>query len=317
MVSFDEQAILDNGAYIYNQRAEIERIADEICEKGFDSIFFTSSGGSLAMMQPFDYMVSVMSDIPVQSQVSADFLTVGNRRIGKGTLAFMASKSGDTKETVAAAKAANVEIIGGHTEVTDAVTRMITSAAVIAKAGERGILTTGGMKEGDSIVLSKWACLEGTAIIANDFADRLDGISQSELEEARGYMSYVSVVREGLYAYANGAHAMHDVTEGGVFGAAWEMSEASGVGIEIDAAKVPLKPATQKICAALGLDPFRLLSSGAMLIACPDGETLANGLMQMGINAAVIGRAGGKGVRTANGDMIAPPGADELYKLYK
>ena len=99
MVSFDEQAILDNGAYIYNQRAEIERIADEICEKGFDSIFFTSSGGSLAMMQPFDYMVSVMSDIPVQSQVSADFLTVGNRRIGKGTLAFMASKSGDTKET--------------------------------------------------------------------------------------------------------------------------------------------------------------------------------------------------------------------------
>ena len=54
MVSFDEQAILDKGAYIYNQRAEIERIADEICEKGFDSIFFTSSGGSLAMMQPFD-----------------------------------------------------------------------------------------------------------------------------------------------------------------------------------------------------------------------------------------------------------------------
>ena len=78
-----------------------------------------------------------------------------------------------------------------------------------------------------------------------------------------------------------------------------------------------LKPATQKICAALGLDPFRLLSSGAMLIACPDGETLANGLMQMGINAAVIGRAGGKGVRTANGEAIAPPGADELYKLYK
>ena len=91
MVSFDEQAILDKGAYIYNQRAEIERIADEICEKGFDSIFFTSSGGSLAMMQPFDYMVSVMSDIPVQSQISADFLTAGNRRIGKGTLAFMAS----------------------------------------------------------------------------------------------------------------------------------------------------------------------------------------------------------------------------------
>ncbi len=105
MVSFNEQTILDNGAYIYEKRSEIEGIADAICEAGFDSMFFTSSGGSLAMMQPFDYMVSVMSDIPVQSQVSADLLTMGNRRIGEGTLVFMASKSGDTKETVAAAKA--------------------------------------------------------------------------------------------------------------------------------------------------------------------------------------------------------------------
>lgn len=105
MISFDEQEIMDNGAYIYAQRAEIERIADEVCSQGFDSIFFTSSGGSLAMMQPFDYLVSTMSDIPAQSQISADLLTAGNRRIGKGTIAFMASKSGDTKETVAAAKA--------------------------------------------------------------------------------------------------------------------------------------------------------------------------------------------------------------------
>lgn len=105
MVSFNEQAILANGAYIYAQRPEIERIADAICERGFDSMLFTSSGGSLAMMQPFDYLVSVMSDIPVQSQVSADLLAAGNRRVGEGTLVFMASKSGDTQETVAAAKA--------------------------------------------------------------------------------------------------------------------------------------------------------------------------------------------------------------------
>lgn len=39
MISFDEQEIMDNGAYIYAQRAEIERIADEVCSQGFDSIF--------------------------------------------------------------------------------------------------------------------------------------------------------------------------------------------------------------------------------------------------------------------------------------
>ncbi len=220
-------------------------------------------------------------------------------------------------ELSTAAKEANVEIIGGHTEITDAVTRVVTSAAVIAKAGARGILTPGGMKEGDSVVLTKWICLEGTAIIASEFAGRLDGITEAELDEARDYMKYVSVVKEGLFAYEHGAHAMHDITEGGVFGAAWEMSEASGVGMEICEECIPIKDVTRKMCAALDIDPMRLISSGAMLIACPNGEEIVKGLKEMGINAAVIGTAGGEGVRTASGKIIAPPGADELYKLYK
>lgn len=103
MVKFDERAILDNGAYIYAMRQEIEAIADAVCEKGFDNILFTASGGSLAMMQPFDYMISVMSGLDVRSQVSAELLGVGNNRLTDRTLVFMASKSGDTKETVEAA----------------------------------------------------------------------------------------------------------------------------------------------------------------------------------------------------------------------
>lgn len=103
MVKFDERAILDNGAYIYAMRQEIEAIADAVCEKGFDNILFTASGGSLAMMQPFDYMISVMSGLDVQSQVSAELLGIGNNRLTDRTLVFMASKSGDTKETVEAA----------------------------------------------------------------------------------------------------------------------------------------------------------------------------------------------------------------------
>ena len=104
MVKFDENQILKNGEYIYAQRTEIEKIADAVCEKGFDNILFTSSGGSLAMMQPFDYMISVMSNLNVQSQISAELLVEGNNHLTDKTLVFMASKSGDTKETVAAAK---------------------------------------------------------------------------------------------------------------------------------------------------------------------------------------------------------------------
>lgn len=104
MVKFDEQAILENGAYIYAMRQEIEAIADTVCGKGFDNILFTASGGSLAMMQPFDYMISATSGLNVQSQVSAELLTTGNSHLTDRAIVFMASKSGDTRETVEAAR---------------------------------------------------------------------------------------------------------------------------------------------------------------------------------------------------------------------
>ena len=81
MVTFDEQTIIKNYAFIYDQRETIEAIADDICKNGFDLLFFTSSGGSMAMMQPFEHYVNVYSKIPVDSMVSADLLLTGCNRL--------------------------------------------------------------------------------------------------------------------------------------------------------------------------------------------------------------------------------------------
>lgn len=218
-------------------------------------------------------------------------------------------------ELASEAALANVDIIGGHTEVTEAVTRMVTCATVLAKAPEGGMLDPSMIEDGDDIVLTKCAGLEGTAVIAEDHADRLDFLSSDELDEARSFINVISVVREGVYASSHGAHAMHDVTEGGVLGAVSELSEASGRGITLDAAAIPIHPVTKKICSRLGLDPLRLLSSGAMLIACPDGRGLTAGLCGIGVRATVIGKVGGSGARTSDGRAIDPPGADELYRI--
>ncbi len=218
-------------------------------------------------------------------------------------------------ELAEAARLANIEIIGGHTEVTATVNRMITCATVIARAGKNGIIAPNGMKDGDYIIMTKGGGIEGTAVIASDFPDKT-ALSQAELEEARGFMSMVSVVKEGLFCADNGATAMHDITEGGVYGAAWEMAEASGCGMEIWPDKVPFHPITLKVCENCGLDRFRLLSSGSMLVACPDGEAMVKGLAEIGIPAAVIGRAGGNGIRTDKGEEILPPEADELYRMF-
>lgn len=220
-------------------------------------------------------------------------------------------------ELALAAEQVGVEIIGGHTEVTDSVTRMVTCATVLAKAGAGGMLDARNIKPGDALVLTKSAGLEGAAILASDYAARLASVPPSELQEARTFFDAVSVVKEGLYAAAHGAIAMHDVTEGGVLGAAWEMANAAGCGVVIDRALVPVHPATAHICAALSLDPLRLLSSGAMLIATKDAPALVQGLQGIGIAAAKIGAMQGEGAFFADGTPLDPPGADELYKLHE
>jgi len=111
---------------------------------------------------------------------------------------------------------------------------------------------------------------------------------------------------------------MHDPTEGGVLGAAWEMAEASGVGVRIDAERIPVREATRAICAALALDPLTLIASGAMLIACRDPAPMLAGLHQGGIAATHIGDVtDGPRVVRRNGreEPLAPPGRDELYRM--
>lgn len=104
MVNFDERQILANGEIIYRQRAEIEAIADSICDVGFDLLLFTSSGGSQAMLDPFAFYIRHASRLPVENILSAELLLGGCNRITNRTVAFLTSKSGDTAETLKAAR---------------------------------------------------------------------------------------------------------------------------------------------------------------------------------------------------------------------
>ena len=83
---------------------------------------------------------------------------------------------------------------------------------------------------------------------------------------------------------------MHDVTEGGLYGALTELAIASGKGFELFNDDLPISRETEVICAALELDPAGLISSGSMLIAIPESRDLINRLGEAGIPAARIGR---------------------------
>lgn len=128
-----------------------------------------------------------------------------------------------------------LQVIGGHTEITQAVNQPILSITGVGKAKKDAVLKTGGANPGDDVVVTKWIGLEGTSIIAKEKeADLLKKFPLKMVEDAKCFDRFLSVVPEAAVAVSSGVTAMHDVTEGGIFGALWELAESGGVGLEID-----------------------------------------------------------------------------------
>ena len=140
---------------------------------------------------------------------------------------------------------ANVQIMGGHTEVTRAVNQPIVNVCGVGKVKIGRLVSTAGAKPGDDILATKWIGLEGTSILAKEKEQELLGRYPKELVKvAQEFAQYLSVLPEAAVAMESGVSAMHDVTEGGIFGALWELAESSGVGLEIDLKKIPVKQET-------------------------------------------------------------------------
>ncbi|MBD5560888.1 MAG: AIR synthase [Clostridia bacterium] len=213
-----------------------------------------------------------------------------------------------------------VEIIGGHTEITTAVRRLVISLTMIGRPVVPGrFLATADMRPGDAVIMSKYAGIEGTLILAHDRSRELerilDATDREQIEYLRGCLSVLPEGRTG--ASDPKVSAMHDITEGGLIGAAWEMGAAAGLGMRIDTGKVPIMPVTRKICDFFRIDPLRLISSGSMLITASEQTNILGALADQGIPATVIGHVTEeKGLKDAqNGEELVFRPQDELYRV--
>ena len=215
----------------------------------------------------------------------------------------------------------HIQVMGGHTEVTRAVTQPVISVTGVGKVREDRLVSTAGAKPGQDILVTKWIGIEGTSIIAKEKEkELLERFSQAFVDTAKGFDQYLSVLPDSRIAVEHGVSAMHDVTEGGIYGALWEVAEASGIGLEIDLKAIPIRQETIEICEYFELNPYYLISSGCMLMAADQGHDLVRKLEAAGIPAAVIGKAtDGKARRIWNGgeeSYLERPKTDELYKIY-
>lgn len=212
-----------------------------------------------------------------------------------------------------------IQIAGGHTEVTDAVNRPVITVTGVGKAKKGNCLKTANADPGQDIVVSKYIGLEGTSILAKTHPELLNKFPQMMIRNAAAFDQFLSVVPEAAIAVKMGVSAMHDITEGGIFGALWEMAESSKVGLEVDLKKIPIRQETVEICNYFDINPYLLMSSGSMIMVTNRGPELVKQLAQAKIPAAVIGKITAGNDRIIWNDdekrFLEPPKSDELYKI--
>lgn len=163
-----------------------------------------------------------------------------------------------------------VSLCGGHSEITDAVTRPVVVGCLLGECAPGKIVTAAGARIGDAVLLTKGLAIEAVSILARERADEIIRRHGARfLARCRRYLTDpgLSVLKEAQVALAaGGVHAMHDPTEGGLSSALYEMAEAAGVGLRIDADRIQILPEAAQLCADFGLNPFGSISSGALLI---------------------------------------------------
>lgn len=188
-----------------------------------------------------------------------------------------------------------VTLCGGHTEISYGLTRPLIIGHMLGEADADSIVSAAGARIGDDILLTKGIAIEGTALIAMEKAAVLaKEFSPTFLGACQNYLQKpgLSVVKDARLAMeTGGVHAMHDPTEGGLATGLRELAMAAGVGLLIDADRIPLLSEAKILCDRFGLDPLGTIASGALIIAADPhlSTAILSRLSNEGIAASIVG----------------------------
>jgi hydrogenase maturation factor len=220
----------------------------------------------------------------------------------------------------------NVTLCGGHTEITTGIDRPILVGQMLGEVKKDRLVSLEKIESGDVVLLTQGIAIEGTAILASAKREVLlkttnaQMLSQaSALREDPG----ISVVKAALTACRSAnIHGMHDPTEGGIVTALWELGQASRQGMRIESEAIPILAETRHFCDILDIDPFGLISSGALLIVVrpEDSESVISSLSTARIPCTRIGRIvpEDEGLTISRGGKfvpLQPLKRDELIKV--
>jgi hydrogenase expression/formation protein HypE len=221
-----------------------------------------------------------------------------------------------------------IAVIGGHTEVTYGIDRPILVGTMLGEVSHEKLITPRGATPGDKILLTKGVPIEATAILAREFASKMDAdFSKNEINQAQNYLYEpgISILRDARIARQSGdVTAMHDPTEGGLLAALWELAEACRAQLLIDTEKVHVSELSEKVCRHFEVNPLAAISSGALLFtaSADTAENICSSLQSENIHCSIIGtveKGSARVLKKSQGDMIMVerPARDEIARLFE
>ncbi|MCS6882656.1 MAG: AIR synthase family protein [Oscillochloridaceae bacterium] len=219
-----------------------------------------------------------------------------------------------------------ISIVGGHTGWYDAVTIPTIGGVTVWGFAERDAwISPGGARDGDRLLMTKGPGVEAAALLAIVYQDRLKGqIAEEQLARLRQRVEQITVVNDALIAFAcGGVHAMHDATESGVLGGAYEMADAAGIPVAIDLDAIEVPADIRELARALAFDPWQAISEGTLLAAVEPSSVprVRDAWRAAGIESYELGyfdRSLGRSSVRRNGATVVldEPGEDPFWDLY-
>lgn len=116
MYNFNEKEEIQKFKEALDVIPDTEKIVDQICEKGYQNLFFIGIGGTVLYANQMAQIVKQEgSRLPLYVENAADFNVIGNPHFSKDSIIVIESVSGDTKEVVEAVdrvREAGAKVIG-------------------------------------------------------------------------------------------------------------------------------------------------------------------------------------------------------------
>ena len=223
-----------------------------------------------------------------------------------------------------------IAILGGHTgRYVGSDYTIIGGGVMMTVAPEDRYLSSNMAKPGDLVIMTKGVAIATTGILARTFPQTVEkAYGVSFLRRAQSHFYQFSVVKDALTAASvglrdEGVTSMHDVTEGGLLGAIYELAQASEAGVEIDLSDVMITQEAKLICDLFGLDPYITLSEGTLIITVkPEkAQEVLKSLESNRIKARRIGKIVGKQhgrwiKRNGERTPLKKPIADPYWEAY-